>query len=65
MHLTNISIFYKSILIDIREILLKRYFLLREIDRLVLLTKIDLSINIINIVIYLIEASNVNIDSSF
>ena len=55
MHSTNISIFNKSILADIRETLLKRYFLLREIDRLVLLTRIDLSINIINIIIYLIE----------
>ena len=55
MYSTNISIFNKSILVDIKEILLKRYFLLREIDRLILLTRIDLSINIINIIIYLIE----------
>ena len=34
--------------------LLKRYFLFREINNLVL-TRIDLSINIINIIIYLIE----------
>ena len=54
MHLTNISIFNKFILVDIREILLKRYFLLREIDNLVL-TRIDLSINIISIIIYLID----------
>ena len=55
MHLISVSISNKSILIDIREILLKYYFLLREIDRLALLTRIDLSINIINIIIYLIE----------
>ena len=57
MLLISVSISNKSILIDIRETLLKRYFLLREIDRLVLLTRIDLSINIINITIYLIEIS--------
>ena len=54
MHLTNISISNKSILIDIKETLLKRYFLFREIDNLVL-TRIDLLINIINIIIYLID----------
>ena len=57
MHLININIFNRLILVDIKEILLKRYFLRREIDRLVLLTRIDLSINIINIIIYLIEVS--------
>ena len=41
-------------LIDIRETLLKRYSLLREIDNLVL-TRIDLLINTINITIHLID----------
>ena len=53
----SISIFDRLILIDMRETLLERYFLLREIDRLVLCTRIDLSINIINTIIYSIEAS--------
>ena len=56
MHSMNISIFNKSILIDIREILLKRYSLFREINNLVF-TRIDLSINIISITIYLIEVN--------
>ena len=54
MRSTNISISNKSILADIREILLKRYFLFREIDNLIL-TRIDLLINIINIIIHSIE----------
>ena len=54
MYLISVNISNKSILIDIRETLLKRYFLFREIDNLVL-TRIDLSINIINIIIYLID----------
>ena len=54
MYLISVSTFNKSILVDIKEILLKRYFLFREIDNLVL-TRIDLLINIINIIIYLIE----------
>ena len=53
MYSINVSISNKSILVDIRE-LLKRYSLFREIDSLVL-TRIDLSINIINIIIHLIE----------
>ena len=57
MHLISVSIFNKSILADIREILLKRYSLLRRIDRLILLTRIDLSINTINIIISSIEIS--------
>ena len=56
MHSTNISISNKFILIDIKEILLKRYFLFRKIDNLVF-TRIDLLINIVNIIIYLIETS--------
>ena len=56
MHSINISIFNKSILTDIKETLLKRYSLFREIDNLVL-TRIDLLINIISIIIYLIEIS--------
>ena len=56
MHSINISIFNKSILINIEEVLLKRYFLLRKIDNLVLI-RIDLLIDIINIIIYLIEIS--------
>ena len=42
MYLISINISNKSILADIKEILLKRYSLLREIDRLVLLTRINL-----------------------
>ena len=53
MYSINVSIFNRSILVDIKE-LLKRYFLFREIDSLVL-TRINLSINIINITIHLIE----------
>ena len=56
MYSTNISISNKSILADIKEILLKRYFLLREIDSLVL-TRIDLLINIVNTIIHLIKIS--------
>ena len=52
----NISISNRPILVDIREILLKRYFLFREINSLIL-TRIDLLINIINIIIHLIEIS--------
>ena len=55
MYLISVSISNKSILVDIRETLLKCYFLLRGIDRLVLLTRINLSINTINIIISLIE----------
>ena len=51
MPLMSVSISNKSTLIDIREILLKRYFLLQNL----VLTRIDLLINIINIIIYLIE----------
>ena len=54
MYSINISILNKSILIDIREILLKRYSLFQEIDNLILM-RINLLINIINIIIYLIE----------
>ena len=43
-------------LVDMRETLLKHYSLLREIDSLVL-TRIDLSINIISITIHSIEVS--------
>ena len=60
MYLISVSISNKSILVDIEEILLKRYFLLREIDRLVLLIRIDLSINIINIIILLIYLIEIN-----
>ena len=56
MHLINISISNRPILINIREALLKRYFRFREINNLVL-TRIDLLINIINIIIYLIEVN--------
>ena len=59
MHSINISISNKFILVDIRKTLLKRYFLLREIDNLVLI-KIDLSINIINITILLIYSIEIN-----
>ena len=55
MHLISVNISNKSILVDIREILLKYYFLFREIVKLALLTRIDLLINIINIIIYLIK----------
>ena len=55
MLLISVNISNKSILIDIRETLLKRYSLLRRIDRLILFTRINLSINIINIIIYSIE----------
>ena len=57
MYLMSVSISNRSISAGIRETLLKHYSLLRGIDKLVLLTRIDLSVNIINIIIYSIEAS--------
>ena len=51
----SVSISNKSILIDIRETLRERYFLSRKIDSRALFTRIDLLINIINIIIYLIK----------
>ena len=51
----SVSIFDKSISTDIEETFLKRYSLLREIDRLALLTRTDQSINMINTIIYSIE----------
>ena len=51
----NISIFDKSISVGIGETLLERYSLLRGIDRLVLLTRTGLSINMINIIIHSID----------
>ena len=56
MHSININISNKSILVDMKEILLKRYFLFREFDNLIL-TRIDLLVNIINTIIHLIEIS--------
>ena len=53
MYLMSVSISNKSISVDIKKSR-KRYFLLREIDSLIL-TRIDLSINTISIIIHLIE----------